>query len=139
MWGTLFLIAGWLTITPPTFSQYSDTTNVILLEFSEPMAIDSLLYTGNYMVLCNDTSDHKIYRIHKVGIVRELDSIQIADTTLIALITDRVPYRKSFNVFAKNIKDRAGNYIDSTKSVWFFHNGFVPNKLQIPGINLRRK
>jgi hypothetical protein len=133
----LFIIGAWLTITPPEFAQYSDTTSVILIEFSKPMSIDSLLYEGNYMVLYADTTEHKIFRIYKVGIVTELDSIQIADTTLVCLITEKLPYRKSYYVGAKNIGDREGNLINENKYVWFFFNGYVPNKYGSPVVNFR--
>lgn len=139
MWGVyLFVVAAW--ITPSAFPQYSDTTSVILLEYSEPMSMDSLLYAGNYMVLTVD--DGKVWKIHKVGLVKEipdsLGNIIISDTTLVALVTERLPYRKHFEISAANVKDRAGNLVDPDhKTVWFFFNGYNPNRIGTPMVEIR--
>ena len=59
MFPALFIIAGWLTITPlsdmeVTYSDsvniWTDTTSVILLEFSEPMDTAGLTNKNNYKV-----------------------------------------------------------------------------------------
>ena len=140
LWGVeTFIIAAWLTITP--LSQFSDSTSVVLIEFSESMSIDSLLYPDNYKIF--STSNDKPWKIHKVGIVKELDSmachpygIIISDTSLVALVTERLPIKTEFIVSAKNLQDKAGNFLDSTKSVWFFFNGFAPNKFITPNVSL---
>lgn len=145
MWftGIPFVVGAWITIStviPPPMAQWSDTTSVIVLEYSEPMSIDSLLYAGNYMVLSAD--DGKIWKIYKVGIVKQLQdstgNINLPDTTMVALVTERLPYRKSFNISADNVKDRAGNLVDPNhKTVWFFHNGYAPNKVNTPQVEIR--
>jgi hypothetical protein len=145
MWftGIPFVIGVWLTVStvmPTPMAQWSDTTSVILLEYNEPMSIDSLLHAGNYKILSVD--DGKVWQIHKVGLVKELQdstgNLVIADTTLIALVTERLPYRESFEVSVVNVKDRAGNLIDPNhRTVWFFFNGFAPNKFPKPTVELR--
>ena len=144
MWftGIPFVIGAWLTISTvmPSVAQWSDTTSVILLEYSEPMSMDSLLHSGNYMILTVD--DGKVWKIHKVGLVKELKdstgNLVIADTTLVALVTERLPYRKHFEISAANVKDRAGNLVDPNhKTVWFFFNGFAPNKFPKPMVEIR--
>jgi hypothetical protein len=144
MWfsGIPFVIGAWLTIStivPQPFAQWSDTTSVILLEYSEPMSMDSLLHTGNYMVLTVD--DGKVWRIHKVALVKELKdsagNLVVADTSLIALVTEKLPYRKHFEIRAANVKDKAGNLVDPEhKTVWFFFNGFAPNKFETPVVGI---
>ena len=145
MWfsGIPFVIGAWLTlstIVPSPVAQWSDTTSVILLEYNEPMSIDSLLYAGNYMVLTVD--DGRVWKIYKVGLVKELQdstgNLVMVDTTLVALVTERLPYRKSFEVSVANVRDRAGNQVDpERKTVWFFFNGFAPNRFETPVVEVR--
>ena len=133
LWGIeTFIIAAWLTITP--YAQFSDTTSVVLIEFSESMAVDVLLDVSNYRIV---SAADEIFLIHKIGIVKEIDSLVIADTTLIALVTERLPHKTKFIVSAKNLKDISGNYLDSTKTVWFYFNGFAPNKFVTPTVRLK--
>ena len=132
LWGVeTFIIAAWLTITP--LAQFSDTTSVVLIEFSESMSIEGLLNPVNYKIV---SAANKNFIIHKIGIVSEIDSIIIPDTTLIALVTERLPHKTEFIVSAKNLKDQSGNFLDSTKTVWFYFNGFAPNKFTTPNVSL---
>lgn len=133
LWGIeTFIIAAWLTITP--LAQFSDTTSVVLIEFSESMSSEGLLNTSNYNIGIIDSS--QFFLIHKIGIVSEIDSIIIPDTSLIALFTERLPHKTGFIVSAKNLKDRSGNFLDSTKTVWFYFNGFAPNKFTTPTVRI---
>jgi hypothetical protein len=133
LWGVeTFIIAAWLTITP--LAQFSDSTSVVLIEFSESMNSEGLLITSNYKIGIIDSS--QFFLIHKIGIVSEIDSITIPDTTLIALVTERLPHKTEFIVSAKNLKDISGNYLDSTKTVWFYFNGFAPNKFVTPAVRI---
>jgi hypothetical protein len=131
MWFETFIIAALLTIT--SLAQFSDSTSVVLIEFSESMSIDGLLNPVNYKIV---STANQNFTIHKIGIVSEIDSIIIPDTTLIALVTERLPHKTEFIVSAKNLQDKAGNYLDSTKTVWFFFNGFAPNKFKTPNLRL---
>lgn len=133
LWGIeTFIIAAWLTITP--LAQFSDTTSVVLMEFSESMSSEGLLSTSNYKIGIIDSS--QFFLIHKIGIVSEIDSITIPDTTLIALVTERLPHKTEFIVSAKNLKDKSGNFLDSTKTAWFYFNGFAPNKFITPTVGI---
>jgi hypothetical protein len=140
LWGVeTFIIAAWLTITP--LAQFSDTTSVILVEFSETMSVEELLNPDNYKVgtidsLATGQADSHFFEIYKIGIVSELDSIIISDTSLVALVTERIPHKTTFFVRAKNLKDRAGNFLDSTRTVFHFFNGFAPNKFTTPTVSL---
>lgn len=127
-----FLIAAWITVS--ALPQYSDTTSIMLLEFSEPMSKDSLFYVGNYSIVDQDNNSYKIY---KVGIVKNIDSVEVEEATLIALIAERLPYRKEYTVTANNLKDLAGNKLGDLNKAWHFFNGFAPNKIQKPEVILR--
>lgn len=132
MWGIItFVIAAW--VTPTALPQFSDTTSVVMLEYSESMSIDSLLYPGNYSIVDAD-SNH--YQIYKVGIIHQLEDIIIPDTSLVAIVAERLPYRKEFTVRVNNVKDRAGNLIGKNHA-WFFFNGFAPNRIPTPGVGLK--
>lgn len=139
MWGTLFVIAGWLTITPmsqmdityqDSVDIWTDTTSVILVEFSEPMSKQGLTDKNNYRVYDSTATSIRIY---KVGIVTQLEDIVIHDTTLVALFTKRIDVKKAYSVQVSNVKDRAGNTIGEDNEAWFYFNGYVPSKpLPVP-------
>lgn len=144
MWGGLeiFVVAGWLTITPiaemqvkyPADSLYNwnDTTSVVLIEFDSNMDTDGLRDTANYKLIT--TSDSKQYKIYKIGIVNYIDSITIRDTSLVALITERLPYRKEFTVTVQGVKNKKGIFIGGHNIDWFFFDGYVPNKIRSPQV-----
>ncbi|MDY0082856.1 MAG: hypothetical protein RBR74_06725 [Ignavibacteriaceae bacterium] len=68
------------------------------------------------------------------------ESITISDTSLVALVTNRLPYRKNFEISVANVKDKAGNLIDPNhKSVWYFYNGYAPNKFPNTNVEIERK
>jgi len=131
MWTTLFVVGAWLTITPPQ-QYFTDTTSVVLVEFSENMSMDGLLDIANYSIVDNDNRSWQIYR---VGIVEELDSIIIPDTSLVALVTERLAYRKEYTTTVVNVKDKAGNVIELENSGWYFFNGFTPS-IPVPTVDL---
>lgn len=130
----LFVIGAWLTITPPQ-QYWTDTTSVILVEFSENMSMDGLLDVANYSIVDNDD---KFWIIYRVGIVQELDGIIIPDTSLVALITERLAYRKEYTTTVVNVKDKAGNIIENENKGWYFYNGYVPNRVGTPSVNLEK-
>jgi len=134
MWGTLILVGAWLTITPPQ-QYWTDTTSVIMVEFSENMSIEGLRTVSNYSIVDDENKTWKIYRI---GIVSELDSIIIPDTSLVALITERLAYRKVYTITAVNVKDKAGNVIEDNNWGVYFFNGYVPNRIGTPTVDLTK-
>lgn len=142
--GITFLISVWFVISniiPPAIAQWSDTTSVILLKFSEPMSMDSLLFAGNYKVQLDNSQE--VFSIYKIGLLKEeqdsAGNIVNSDTSKIVLVTERLPYKKTFIISASNVKDRAGNLIDSEhKAVWYFHNGYTPDKLTEPEVEINR-
>lgn len=126
------LLGAWLTIS--ILPQQSDTTSVILVKFSETMSIEGLLDVSNYKI----TSEGTEYKIYKIGVVNKIDDVTPKDTSMVALITERLPYRKEFLVAVKNVKDKAGNVIGAKNTAWFYFNGFAPNKVAIPTIELKK-
>lgn len=120
------LIGAWLTISP--VQGQSDTTSTVLVEYSETMHIDGLLDVNNYRV----TDSIRDYKIYRIGIVQKIDGIQTKDTSVVALITERLPYRTDFWVIVQNVKDKAGNKIGEHNKAWFWFNGFAPNKINKP-------
>lgn len=125
-------IGAWLTISP--LSVQSDTTSVILLEFSETMSIEGLLNVSNYQI----TDSIKNYRIFSIGIVKSIDGIQTKDTSLIALVSGRLPYRTEFWVIVTGVKDKAGNLIGDKNKAWFYFDGFRPNRIPTPSVMLNK-
>jgi len=144
VWGTLFVIAGWLTITPmsqmdityqDSIDVWTDTTSVILVEFSEPMSKEGLTNRYNYRVYDSTATSIRIYR---VGIVTQLEDIELHDTTMVALITKRINVKKAYSVQVFNVKDRAGNTIGEDNEGWFYFNGYVPSK-PLPNLQWRKQ
>jgi len=143
MWGTLFVIGMWVTPTPvintnilyaDSLYQWSDTTSLILVEFSEPMSLDGLTDVHNYKLYDSTATSIKIY---KVGRVNLLDGIPVTDTTLVALVAKRINVKKAYSVQVFNVKDRAGNPIGEHNEAWFYFNGYKPS-FNIPTPGLRK-
>jgi len=125
----------WFIIILAFVSFAQDTTSTIVLSFSEPMNIEGLLTASNYSIT---DEQNKTYPIYKVGIVKAVDGVLINDTSKVALITKRLPYRMNFMVRAFKVKDKAGNEISSKNTAWFFFNGFAPNKISIPIVQMKK-
>lgn len=134
MWDSVILIAAWLTITPPQ-AMWTDSTSVMVVEFNENMSIEGLLDPENYVV--KDDSGRQ-YTVYRVGIINELDSIIIPDTSLVGLVIERIPYRTEVTTTVYNVKDKAGNYINPAyNSDWFWWNGFAPLRVQTPQVGTK--
>lgn len=145
----LFVIGSWLTITPlsdmqVTYSDsvniWTDTTSVILVEFSEPMDTAGLTTINNYKVY---DSTNTIVKIYRIGLVKMLDDapptppIIVTGNTLVALITKRIKQHSPYCVQVFNVKDVAGNLISNKNEGCFFFNGFVPHRIITPVVELR--
>lgn len=122
------VLGAWATPTPPQ-ELYTDSTSIVAIEFSQPMSMDGLLTASNYQVI--DMNGNPV-RIYKVGLIQELDGIPINDTTLVALITEKVKYKTSYTVFAFNVKNSKGIEIQDHNEGWFFFNGYAPWNEQKP-------
>ena len=130
LWNTLMLLGAWATPTPPQeYYQYTDTSTVVMIEFSQPMSMDGLLDADNYQVI---DMNGNLVKIYKVGLIDELDGISITDTTLVALVTAKVKYKTSYTVYAWNVKNNKGIEIQDKNEGWFFFNGFTPWQEQKP-------
>jgi len=143
MWGTVFVVGMWLTPTPvintniiyaDSLYHWRDTTSLILVEFSEPMSTDSLLYVNNYKLYDSTNTSIKIY---KIGIVKVLDGDTVKHRTVIALIAKRIDVKKAYSVQVFNVRDLAGNVIGEDNEAWFYFNGYKPS-FEIPTPKLRR-
>lgn len=151
MWGTLFLIAGWLTITPlsamdveyrDSIDIWTDTTSVLLLEFSEPMDTAGLTNKNNYKVY---DSTNTIVKIYRVGIVKSIDDapgsppivVSEVGTEVVALQTKRFPSNGKYKIEVFNVKDLAGNVIGADNHYTFYFNGFVPHRFTTPKPGMR--
>lgn len=117
-----------------TNAQYSDTTSVITVTFNESMSIEGLLNKNNYSVI-DETG--KSWKIHRVGIVREIDGQVIADTSMIAIVTERLAYNKQYRITANNVKDKAGNTIANYNWALVYFQGFKPS-IKTPTVNIRK-
>jgi hypothetical protein len=129
------LLIIWFIIILAFISFAQDTTSTIILTFSEKMNIEGLLNPGNYSITDEQSKNYPIY---KVGIVKAADGIQVSDTSRVALIVKRLPYRMNFTVRAFNVKDKAGNFISGQNSAWFFYNGFAPDEIQTPAVTVKK-
>lgn len=152
MFLTLFIIGAWLTITPvsdmhvtysDTVDIWTDTTSVILVEFSEPMSNDGLLDVHNYKVY---DSTNSIIKLYKVGVVVSIDDsppsppivVDSVGTTVVALIVKRIQPHAQYAVQVFNVKDKAGNVIGTNNEAWFYFNGFVPNRIGTPSVGFQK-
>lgn len=132
--GEIFLVI-WFLIILTVIVSAQDTTSTIVLTFNESMSIEGLLNTSNYSVT---DEQNKTYPIYKVGIVKAVDGVLINDTSKVALITKRLPYRMNFMVRAFKVKDKAGNEISSKNTAWFFFNGYAPDKISNPIVQMKK-
>lgn len=126
----IFIIFSIITIN----AQYSDTTSIITMTFNESMSIEGLLDTNNYSVI-DETG--KSWKIHRIGIVREIDGQVISDTSIIAIITERLAYNKQYRITANNVKDKAGNTIANYNWALIYFQGYKPS-IKTPTVNIRK-
>lgn len=101
--------------------QNTDTTTTILLNFSEP--IQKTLNISDFSLI--DSSTRQNYRLYGFGYPLDRNNA-------VVLISERIPYKKTTIISVINVKDTAGNVIDTTKNkIYFYHKG-IRNDLQKP-------
>lgn len=115
-------------------AQYSDTTSLITLTFSESMSIEGLLDTTNYSVIDEIGNRWKVYQI---GIVKAIGNQVINDTSTVVLITKRLAYKRQYRITAQNVKDKAGNLIKENNWSLFYYYGYKPS-MGKPNVNFSR-
>jgi len=149
MWGTLFLIGGWLTVTPvsdmtfvvDTIWQDNENTSTFLVEFSEPMDTLELRNINNYSVTNEETGVPLV--IQKIGIVVELNDappsppIDVTGNKLVAVITNRAEYKKTYMIVVTGVRDLAGNYIQDNNSDSYYFVGIRPSFIK-PNVNISK-
>ena len=96
---SISLLIGFILSTNPIYSQ--QTTQKILLTFSEPMSHESIFDINNYKVLADG---EKLVDIIKVGVVE-------GDTAVVLFVNKNEEWG-TLNVSAFNLKDKAGNLIE---------------------------
>ncbi len=136
MWQYLFVIGAWLTITPPS-ELVTDSTNVFLVSFSREMDVTTILDINNYSIVDND---NKSYEIYSAYLLSTLDNqIVIPESSLVALVIEKLQYRKEYTTTVFGVRDKAGTIIDTVGGNnigWYFFNGYLPNIYEPPIVNL---
>lgn len=134
MWETVFLIAVWLTITPPA-NLISDSTDVMLVEFNVPMSTEGLFNKNNYTIV--DENNNHINIIY-IDVVNSLDGINIPQATLVALVIPKQENRKTFTTTVNGVKSLDNRQINVNRNTYtYFHNGFAPNLERKPDLIIK--
>lgn len=121
-----------LLISPYVISQgtthvWSDTTSVIILNYSKTMSDSGLRTIGNYSLIDNN---NVVYQIYRIGIVDVIGTTHYDDTSKVALITERLDYKKTYTVKVSNVKDKLGQHLVKDTATFVF-SGKTPN-ISIP-------
>lgn len=152
MYSTLFLIGFWLTLTPienmdvtffDTIDVRPDTTSTILIELSRPIDTTGLNNFQNYKIY---DSTNTIVNVYRVGIVSIIDDtppsppiiVDSVGTAIILLQTKRFNYRAAYRMEIFNVKDLDGNVIGNKNTASFYFNGFVPNRILSPTVEIKK-
>ena len=98
----------------------NDSTNIILLKFSEPINVNDALNINNYIIKDNT---NKTLQIKKVGVVKNANPIN----SEVALIVNRLEYKKSYTITVTNVRDTANNYIGQNNKITFYFSGYSPS------------
>lgn len=98
----------------------TDSTNIILLKFSEPININDALNINNYTIKDNT---NKTLQVKKVGVVKNANPIN----SEVALIVNRLEYKKSYTITVVNVRDTANNYIAQDNKITFYFSGYSPS------------
>lgn len=134
------LIILFITILTATnlYAQWTDTTSVIMLKFSEPMKIEGLLNPDNYQV--KTFGENKFWQIYNVGLVNSYrdssGNVIQGDSSSIVLVVEKLPYKKTYEITANNVEDKAGNIINPEgKKILYYFNGYAPEKFPNNTVN----
>ena len=90
------------------------TPSKILLTFSEPMSSETIFDPDNYIVIANENTSVKVF---KVGLVQGDSSV--------VLFIDKEDDWLSFKITVHNLKDKAGNLINTENNVADIQTGLV--------------
>ncbi len=102
-----------LAISFPASAQLL-TPSKILLTFSEPMSRETIFDPDNYIVIANENTSVKVF---KVGLVQGDSSV--------VLFIDKEDDWLSFKITVHNLKDKAGNLINTENNVADIQTGLV--------------
>lgn len=133
MWLETFLVGFWLTFTPPA-DLITDTTNVIIVEYSRSMGT-GILTSGNYDI--RDRNNNQI-PIYGISILEELDSIAISDSSVIALEVPKLVFKMEYTIEINDVYDKEETPIDTTRNTgWYYYSGFHPNLKSKPSLIIK--
>jgi hypothetical protein len=140
-----YLLLAWILSTPFIFSQAladtvqwtnRDTTSTLALTFSEDMSQVGLNSFGNYILTDDSNAVKKIYGI---GIVLEMSGQPVTGNRMIALITERLDYKRTYKVVVTNVKDVAGNVINPDKNSMEYYFMGLSQTVGIPYVSFNIK
>src|SRR5574338_276764 len=115
------LIAAWITITP--LPQQSPDNSVMLVEFRIDALDAEIMYLNNYELVDQNNNAVDLLAIDSIS---ELDGIVIDNTKIVAITTERLKQKTSYTlIFRQN-------------TAWFYYNGFVPNIISTPAVEVRQ-
>lgn len=139
-WADTLIVAAWITITP--FTEHSDSTSVVLMEFSRPVGGIELFNTENYVIMLEDSS--KLFEVYSIKVVEQLDCIHgtepiiLADTVLIAIITERLKPKNNYRFNAYNLKRKTGTIIPSHPNDYRqYFGGYHNNLFKLDSIKIK--
>ncbi|GJQ43946.1 MAG: hypothetical protein JETCAE03_34440 [Ignavibacteriaceae bacterium] len=111
MWETLFLVAAWITMTPPDLCAY----------FSQPVTTDYYSpsnYTISEITEDGDSTTLPIYSIERIFVL-DGDTVKPAHHTLLCLIIPKPKERSTIITDVHQNIDLQHNY--------YFNNNYAPN------------
>lgn len=108
-----------------SFNLFAQDTSKVLVKFSEPMNIQDCLNPANYIIKDNAGNNLPIY---KVGRFPNIDS-------LFVVFAQRHQHKTNYKIYACNVRDKAGNAIDSICVAEYYFNGLL-QRLGKPSITV---
>lgn len=115
------LIGAWQTITPPS-GTVNDTTMLVCFEFNYGADSSEVVDISNYQVKRVPNASLPLYNIYWIT---EIDNIDVIYTRLVGL---RIPKLNYKNLYSFEYKTQADT---------FFYNGFAPNLVEKPNVQIR--
>src|SRR5574338_1718806 len=115
------LIAAWITITP--LPQQSPDNSVMLVEFRIDALDAEIMDLNNYELVDQNNNAVDLLAIDSIS---ELDGITIDKTKIVAITTERLKSKTAYTLSFIN------------HSSWFYYDGFVPNKISTPAVEVRQ-
>lgn len=110
------------------FAQFSDSTSVVRLDFSETMNVETLQDENNYSIKDEFGSFKKVYAVYKTT----------NDSQSVAIICERLENNVEYLIEVRNVKDRAGNVIGDKNGVSLVARFFRPELKKPKGFSIEK-